>query len=180
MRKFLEIGKITKLQGLKGEVRVQYYCDEPEMLCDFETLYLGKEHTPVQPQRARYLKSDVAVLKLKGIDTPEAAEKLIGKMLYFDRGDIELPEDTWFIQDIIGLEVYDADSGKFYGKVDDIYQNGTADVYSIKTPSGGQLMFPAIPDVLLETDIDGGKIIIRPLDGLFDPEEIKETEDDKD
>ncbi len=180
MRKFLEIGKITKLQGLKGEVRVQYYCDEPEMLCDFETLYLGKEHTPVQPQRARYLKSDVAVLKLKGIDTPEAAEKLIGKMLYFDRGDIELPEDTWFIQDIIGLEVYDADSGKFYGKVDDIYQNGTADVYSIKTPSGGQLMFPARPDVLLETDIDGGKIIIRPLDGLFDPEEIKETEDDKD
>ena len=180
MRKFLEIGRITKLQGLKGEVRVQYYCDEPEMLCDFETLYLGKEHTPVQPQRARYLKSDVAVLKLKGIDTPEAAEKLIGKMLYFDRGDIELPEDTWFIQDIIGLEVYDADSGKLYGKVDDIYQNGTADVYSIKTPSGGQLMFPAIPDVLLETDIDGGKIIIRPLDGLFDPEEIKETEDDKD
>ena len=180
MRKFLEIGRITKLQGLKGEVRVQYYCDEPEMLCDFETLYLGKEHTPVQPQRARYLKSDVAVLKLKGIDTPEAAEKLIGKMLYFDRNDIELPEDTWFIQDIIGLEVYDADSGKLYGKVDDIYQNGTADVYSIKTPSGGQLMFPAIPDVLLETDIDGGKIVIRPLDGLFDPEEIKETEDDKD
>ena len=49
-------------------------------------------------------------------------------MLYFDRDDIELPEDTWFIQDVIGLEVYDADTGKCYGKVDDIYQNGTADV----------------------------------------------------
>ena len=119
-KKYLEIGKITKLQGLKGEVRVQYYCDEPEMLCDFDTLYLGKEHTPVNPQKARYLKADVAVLKLKGVDTPEDAEKLIGKMLYFDRDDMELPEDTWFIQDIIGLEVYDADSGKLYGKVETV------------------------------------------------------------
>ncbi|MBR5088874.1 MAG: 16S rRNA processing protein RimM [Ruminiclostridium sp.] len=171
-KQFLEIGRITKLQGLKGEVRVQYYCDEPEMLCEFETLYLGKDHTPVEPQRARYLKSDVAVLKLKGIDTPEDAEKLIGKLLYFDRDDIELPENTWFIRDVIGLEVYDADTGKCYGKVDDVYQNGTADVYSIKTPSGGQLMFPAIPEVLLDTDLDAGKITIRPLEGLFDPEVI--------
>lgn len=172
-KKYLEIGKITKLQGLKGEVRVQYYCDEPEMLCDFETLYLGKDRSPVEPQRCRYLKNDVAVLKLKGVDSPEAAEKLIGKMLYFDRDDIDLPEDTWFIQDVIGLDVYDADSGKCYGKVDDIYQNGTADVYSIKTPSGGQLMFPAIPEVLIETDIEGGRITIRPLEGLFDPEVIE-------
>ena len=176
-RQFLEIGRITKLQGLQGEVRVQYYCNEPEMLCDFDTLYLGKEHTPVNPQKARYLKADVAVLKLKGVDTPEDAEKLIGKMLYFDRDDMELPEDTWFIQDIIGLDVYDADSGKLYGKVDDIYQNGTADVYSVKTPSGAQLMFPAIPEVLLDTDTEAGRITIRPLDGLFDPEVI---EDDKD
>jgi len=175
-KEFLEIGKITKLQGLKGDVRVQYYCDEPEMLCDFETLYLGREHTPVHPKKVRYLKSDVAVLRLDGTDTPEDAEKLIGKMLYFRRDDIELPENTWFIQDVIGLEVYDADTGKCYGKVDDVYQNGTADVYSIKTSSGGQLMFPSIPEVLLETDIEGGRITIRPLDGLFDPEEIKDDE----
>ncbi len=177
MKKYLEIGKITKLQGLKGEIRVQYYCDDPEMLCEFDTLYLGKERRPVEPQRARFLKNGVAVLKLSGVDTPEAAEKLIGKMLYFDRDDIELPDDTWFIQDVIGLEVYDADSGKCYGKVDDIYQNGTADVYSIKTPGGAQLMFPAIPEVLLETDIEGGKITIRPLEGLFDPEAVRDDTD---
>ena len=177
MKKYLEIGKITKLQGLKGEVRVQYYCDDPEMLCEFETLYLGKEHSPVRPKKARYLKADVAVLKIEGVDTPEAAEKLIGKMLYFDRDDMELPEDTWFIQDVIGLDVYDADNGKLYGKVDDIYQNGSADVYSIRTPGGSQLMFPAIPDVLLETDIEGGKIVIRPLEGLFDPEAVADDKD---
>ena len=72
MRKqYLEIGKITKLQGLKGEVRIQFYCDDPEMLEEFTELYLDKAKTPVSVEKSRYLKSDVAVIKLKGIDTPE-------------------------------------------------------------------------------------------------------------
>ena len=170
-KQYLEIGKITKLQGLKGEVRIQYYCDDAEMLEEFPELYLDKVKTPVTIEKSRYLKSDVAVIKLKGVDTPEEAQKYIGKMLYFNRDDAELPEDTWFIQDIIGLSVVDADSGRVYGKVDDIYQNGSADVYSVKTPEGKQLMFPAIPEVLLETDIDGGRLVIRPLKGLFEDEE---------
>lgn len=173
---YLEIGRITKLQGLKGEVRMQYYCDDVEVVEEFRSLYLGKEKTEVEIERVRYLKSDVCVIKIAGYDTPEAAEKLIGKTLYFDRDDVELPEDTWFIRDIIGLSVVDADNGRVYGKVDEIYQNGSADVYSIKTPDGKQLMFPAIPEVLLETDIEGGKIVIRPLKGLFDDaEELHEN-----
>ena len=176
-KQYLEIGKITKLQGLKGEVRVQYYCDDAEMLEEFPELYLDKAKTPVTVERSRYLKSDVAVIKLKGVNTPEEAQKYIGKMLYFNRDDAELPEDTWFIQDIIGLSVVDADSGRVYGKVDDIYQNGSADVYSVRTPEGKQLMFPAIPEVLLETDIDGGRLIIRPLAGLFEDEEEIRDED---
>ncbi len=169
MRKqYLEMGKITKTQGLKGEVRMQYYCDSPDDLEEFNILYMGKEKTEVELEKSRYLKSDVAVIKIKGIDTPEAAQKLIGKILYMNRDDVELPEDVWFIQDIIGLEVVDNDNGTVYGKVDEIYQNGGADVYSIKTPDGAQLMFPAIPEVLIKTDIDEGKIYIRPLEGLFD------------
>ena len=169
MRKqYLEMGKITKTQGLKGEVRMQYYCDSPDELEEFNVLYMGKEKTEVELEKSRYLKSDVAVIKIKGIDTPEAAQKLIGKMLYINRDDVDLPEDVWFIQDIIGLEVIDADDGTVYGKVDEIYQNGSADVYSIKTPDGKNLMFPAIPEVLISTDIDEGKITIRPLEGLFD------------
>ncbi|MBQ8841588.1 MAG: 16S rRNA processing protein RimM [Ruminiclostridium sp.] len=169
MRKqYLEMGKITKTQGLKGEVRMQYYCDSPDMLEEFDVLYMGKEKAEVEIEKSRYLKSDVAVIKIKGVDTPEDAQKLIGKILYLNRDDVELPEDVWFIQDIIGLEVVDADDGTVYGKVDEIYQNGGADVYSIKTSDGKQLMFPAIPEVLINTDVDNGKIEIRPLDGLFD------------
>ena len=174
MRKqYLEIGKIVATQGLKGEFRVQYYCDSAEVICSFDRLFLGKEKQEFEVTNARPHKT-LAILKLEGIDTVEQAKALVGKMLYMNRDDAELPEDVYFIQDLIGLTVKDADSGKIYGKIDDVYQNGAADVYSIKTEKGGQLMFPAIPEVLLDVDIDGGEMIIRPLDGLFeDEEEIK-------
>lgn len=181
MRKqYLEMGKITKTQGLKGEVRMQYYCDSPDLLEEFDVLYMGKDKTAVQLEKSRYLKSDVAVIKLAGVDNPEDAQKLIGKILYINRDDVELPEDVWFIQDIIGLEVVDNDKGIVYGKVDEIYQNGGADVYSIKTADGKQLMFPAIPEVLIKTDIDEGKIYIKPLDGLFEIYEGKGENGDED
>lgn len=167
-QQFLEAGRITKLQGLKGELRMQYYCDGPERLDGLKTLYLDKGKTPVGLTASRYLKSDVTVVKLEGIDTPEDAQKLIGRTLYLNRNDLALSEDEWFIADLIGLSVVDADNGRVYGKIDEIYQNGSTDVYSLRTPEGKQYLFPAIPEVLLETDLDGGKVVIRPLPNLFE------------
>ncbi len=179
-KQFLEMGKITKLQGLRGEVRMQYYCDSPDVLEEFDTLYLDKEKKAVRLENVRYLKSDVAVIKLVGVDSPEEAQKYIGKTLYMNRDDAQLPDDVWFIQDIIGLSVEDADSGRVYGRIDEIYQNGGADVYSLRTPEGRQLMFPAIPEVLIKTDIDGGRLFIRPLPNLFEIYENEGEQNDKD
>lgn len=178
MRKqFLEAGKLTKTQGLKGELRMQYYCDGPERLDGLKTLYLDKGKTPVGLVSSRYLKSDVAVVKLAGIDTPEEAQKLIGRTLYLNRDDLALSEDEWFIADLIGLSVEDADSGRVYGKLDEIYQNGSTDVYSLRTPEGKQYLFPAIPEVLIETDLNEGRIRIRPLPNLFEIYEGNDHED---
>ena len=99
------------------------------------------------------------------------------KTLYMNRDDAELPEDTWFIADLIGLEVRDADSGRVYGKIDEVMQNGPTDVYSIKTPAGKQQLFPAIPEVLLEVNVDGGYMVIRPLPNLFELEGEPEGDD---
>ena len=87
---------------------------------------------------------------------------------YLDREDAELEEGLYFIQDIIGLTVKDADSGIVYGKITDVYQNGASDVYSIRREDGTELMFPCIDEVVLKTDIDAGEMIIRPLPGLFE------------
>ena len=170
MQQYLEIAKITATHGIRGEVRCQYYCDTAEVLCDFDTLYFDKGAKAVNITRA-YPHKNVVVMKLEGVDSIEQAQPLIGRILYLDRDDAELDEDLFFIQDIIGLTVRDADTGEVYGKITDVYQNGAADVFSIKKADGKELMFPNISEVVLETDIEGGEMIIRPLKGLFDDED---------
>ncbi len=174
-KRFLEAAKLTKTVGLRGELRAQLYCDDCSLLTEFD-LYLGKEHNPVTVTSAVSLKNDMCRIKIKGINTVEEAQPLAGKMLYLDREDAQLPPDTWFIADIIGLPVYDVDSGVKYGVIDEVLQNGPTDVYSIKTDSGKQLLFPAIPEVLIDVDIEGEKIQIRPLEGLFDEDNESDNE----
>lgn len=172
-KRFLEAARITKTVGLRGEMRAQLLCDGCRILTDFD-LVLGKERSPVKVLSAVPLKNDMCKIRLEGIETAEQAQKLAGKILYLDREDADLPEDTWFIADIIGLPVYDAESGELYGKVTEILQNGPADVYCLKTSEGRELLFPAIPQVLKKVDIDGERIEIEPLKGLFDgQEEVK-------
>ena len=168
MRKqFLEIGKIVATQGLGGEVRVQYYCDSADVICSFDRLFLGKDKQELEVEKARPHKT-LAVLKLGGIDNVDEAKTIVGKMLYMDRDDVELPEGVNFIQDLIGLEVVDADSGESYGKITDVSQTGANDVYHIADEKGNVKLIPAIPEVVAETDIEGGIMKITPLEGLFD------------
>ncbi len=167
MKQFLETAKIVSTQGIRGEVRCQYYCDSPDILCEFETLYFDKGKTPVRITRA-YVHKNVVVLKIEGVDSIEDAQKLIGKILYMDRDDVELPEGTYFIQDIIGMTVKDFNTGEVYGKISDVYQNGATDVYSIKKENGRELMFPYIDDIVKSIDTDAGEMLIVPLEGLFD------------
>jgi len=166
LKKYLEIGKIVAVQGLRGEVRVEPWCDSPEFLCAFDTLYSGKDKAPVEIVRSRPHKN-IVLMKIEGVDTPEQAQMLRGKVLYMDRDDVELDEGTYFVQDLIGLEVSDADSGKIYGTLSGVSATGANDVYEIKD-GDKEYLIPAIPDVIVKTDIEGGKMLIRPIDGLFD------------
>lgn len=173
MKQFLEIAKIVATQGVRGEVRCQYYCDSPEVLCEFDELYLDKGARSVHVIRA-YPHKNVVIMRIEGVDTVEKAQTLIGKMLYIDRSDAELDDNLYFIQDIIGLTVRDADTGEIYGKISEVYQNGAADVYSIKKENGTELMFPCIDEVVKKVDIEGGEMLITPLPGLFDEDKDEE------
>lgn len=165
MRKeFLECGKIVAPQGLRGEVRVEPWCD-PGFLAEFRVLYLNG--SPVKVEKARVQKNMV-IIKLEGPETRDEALALRGKLLYLHRNDADLEEGEYFVQDLIGCAVVDADTGKDYGAVYDVRPTGANDVYYLRDPSGKERLVPAIPDVVLEKDIDGGIIKIRPLEGLFD------------
>lgn len=165
-KEFLEAGKIVTTHGIKGEVKIMPYTDVPELLCDFDRLFIGKKHEEVFIERSRVFKNTV-IAKIEGVDTPEAAEKLRNKLLYMHRDDLELVDGTYFIQDLIGIEVRDADTEQVYGTIADVMQTGANDVYVVKG-NDREYLVPAIADVVITTDIEGGAMTIRPLDGLFD------------
>lgn len=166
-KNFLEIGKVVTTHGIMGEIRVYPWCDTPDFLTEFDTLYLHKGAKPVSVERARVHKN-VVILKLAGIDTMEAAQGLRDQILYASREDMPLEEGEYFVQDLIGLQVVDADTKEVYGTLSDVSQTGANDVYHIAVPGKPEKLVPAIKDVIVRTDLEGGVMEIRPLKGLFD------------
>lgn len=165
MVKYLEIGQIVSTHGIKGEVRVQPWCDSPEYFCKFKKLY-NKDGTKVYDMKQSRPHGNMVIAKIGGIETVEEAQTLRNRILYMDRSDAKLPEGSYFVADLIGLDIYD-EQGKFYGKLTDVLKTGANDVYEI-TDGDRAYYIPAIPSVVLSTDIEGGKMLIWPMEGLFE------------
>ncbi|MBR6313683.1 MAG: 16S rRNA processing protein RimM [Clostridia bacterium] len=168
-RDYLEVGKIVSTHGIKGEVRVDPWCDGPAFLKQFKTLYYDKNGARPVAVKACRPHSNIAILKLEGVDTVEAAAALRNKVLFMARADASLPDNHFFIQDLIGCRVCDADAPeKQYGVLTDVSTTGANDVWHVTDDSGKEYLLPAIPPVVIDTDIDNERILIRPLKGIFD------------
>ncbi|MCQ2459646.1 MAG: ribosome maturation factor RimM [Ruminococcus sp.] len=165
-KEYLEAGKIVNTHGIRGEVKIMPYTDTPELLAEFDRLFIGKNHDELTILNARPSKNMV-IAKIEGVDNPEDANKLRNKILYMHRDDLELDEDTYFIQDLIGMIVKDADNDTVYGEISDVLQTGANDVYVIKGEDR-EYLIPAIPDVVVSTDTENDIMTIHVLEGLFD------------
>ena len=107
-------------------------------------------------------------MKLDSIDTVEDAQKLRNKTLYMNRKDAKLNKGDWFIQDLIGCTVFDADdNSKQYGKLTNVAQTGANDIWFIEN-NGKEYIIPAIKDVVINVDVENESVFIRPLRGIFD------------
>ena len=161
-KKYLEAGQIVNTHGIRGEVKIVPWCDTPEFLCDFDVLYLdGKA---VQVESARAHKGNV-IVKLAGISDVNAAMCLKNKVVSIDRSNVELPEGRHFIADLIGLEVCDAASGAVLGVIDDVLSLPANEVYLVKG-GGKEYMIPAVDEFLAETNIEGGYVRVRLIEGM--------------
>ena len=164
---YLETGKIVGTHGIKGMTRVQVWADDNEFLKQFKYIYTDKngenrlEISRVQPH------GTVALVAFKGINTIEQAEKLRNTMIYIDRNDVKLPEGRYFITDLLGCSVFDADTNELLGKITDISETGANDVWHI-TKDGKEYLVPAIDQVIVSVDTESEKIVIRPMKGIFD------------
>ena len=167
---YLEVGQIVSTHGVKGEVKVNPWCDSPDFLKKLKTLYFDKDgQKPIKVKSSRVHKN-VVLMSLEGIDSIEKASTLRNKILYMNRKDAKLDENSFFIQDLIGCAVIDADTGKSYGELCDVSSTGANDVWHIKQGSK-EYLIPAIPDVVIETKVEENLVVIRPLKGIFDDED---------
>ncbi len=170
LKEYIEAGKITGTHGIRGEMRLDAWCDSPEFLSSFKTLYLtpdGKEKWSKVTCRPH---KNVAILRVPTVTTIEEAERFRGRVVYISRKDAKLPKDKYFVQDLMGIEVFDADDGSLYGKISDVSKTGANDVWHILNDKG-EYLIPVIDEVVISVDIESEKILIRPMKGIFDDED---------
>ncbi len=167
---FLEVGRVVGTHGVRGEVRVQPWCDSPDFLVGFKTLYLDAAGVGSLAVSQSRVHKNIVLLKVKGVDTIESAEALRGKTLYISREDVRLPEGRYFVSDLIGCTVTHGDTGEILGKLTEVSETGANDVWHI-VREGQEYLIPAIPDVIVSVDVDAASVVIRPLKGIFDHED---------
>lgn len=168
MRKeFLETGEVVGTHGIKGFVRIKPWADDG-FFEKLKRVFIGNEKTEIKVLSAK-AHGNVIIANLEGIDSIEKAESLRNKTVYVKRDDVSPPENKYFISEIIGADVYDADTNEFLGKLCDVSSTGANDVWHIKSCSK-EYLIPAIPQVIVSVDIFNDKIVIRPIKGIFDDE----------
>lgn len=167
MQEFLEIGQIVNTFGIKGMIKVNPFTDDITRFDRLKKVYVEKSKIKkeYEIEEIKYHKNMV-LIKFKGIDSVEEAESLRNSYLKVDRKDEpELEEGTYYIVDLLGLDVY-SDQGESLGKLDDIFNNGSTDIYVVKDEMGKQLLLPAISDVIKKIDLEEKKVIVHILKGL--------------
>ncbi len=173
-REFLQIGEIVSTHALKGEIKVKPWCDSVDVISSLEYLYIndGRKiaEQAIEIENVKEHKG-MAIIKLDGVDTVEDGAALRGKVLYARREDIPIDEDSYFIVDLIGMQVYNIDSDELIGELIDITPTGANDVYHIKSTVGKIYLVPAIKQVVKDINTSTKTMKIRPLEGLLDDED---------
>ncbi|MBE5821468.1 MAG: ribosome maturation factor RimM [Clostridiales bacterium] len=166
---YIEIGQIVNTQGLKGEVKVMPFTDDINRFDDLKKIYveINSNKELLNIEKVRYVKNMV-ILKFKGKDRIEDIEKYKGKYIFIDETDkLDLPEDTFYISDLIGLDVIDNSNNNSIGKIVDIFSTGSNDVYVVKSEDGKEILLPAIKQVINNIDLINKKVIVNLIEGLL-------------
>ena len=160
-QQYLQTGKIVSTHGVRGELKIMPWADDPEFLLDFDTIYLGGK--PCRVVSSRVQKTCVLV-KLAGIDTVEAASALRDQVVSIDRADAQLPQGSIFIADLLGLPVYDGETP--IGRLTDVMSTPANDVYVVKGKDGQEHLIPAVPEFILDIDADEKTIRVHLIEGM--------------
>lgn len=165
MKQYLEIAKIVGTHGVKGDVKLEIWCDSPNTIKKIKTLYFSEDGARAVAISNLRMHGKAMLAHLAGYENPEEAASLRGKILYANRDDVPHGKNEVFIADLIGLPVIDSDTGAVYGTLRDVIENPANNLYEIKTRTG-TVLIPAVAEFIVKLDIESG-IYIRPIPGMF-------------
>ena len=157
--RYLEAGEIVGTHGVRGEVKILPWADGPEFLTLFDVFYLDGTAYPVESCRVH---KTMALARLQGVDTVEAAQALRGRVVRVDREGLELEEGTVFIADLMGLPVFAGDEE--IGKIADVLTMPGNDVYVVRGEH--EYMIPAVGEFLEEVNVDEGFVRVKLIEGM--------------
>ena len=168
MTKYLEIGQIVNTFGIKGMVKVKPFTDDNKRFKKKKKVYIKNKEKlkEYQIEEVKYHK-DMILIKFRGIQNPEQANLLRNSYLMIDREEEKpLEEGTYYIVDMIGMDVY-TDEGEKLGNIEDIFNTGSNDIYVVKNELGKQILLPAISDVVKNIDMENKKMVVHLISGLI-------------
>jgi 16S rRNA processing protein RimM len=162
---YLSLGFLRRPHGVRGEIIMDLHTDFPERLRKGRKLFVGEDHKPMSLEAIRPHGKGM-LIKLKTIDTPEAAGQFRNQWVYAAMKDLPpLAEGQHYQHELLGIEVID-DNGNPLGKLVEIIETGANDVYVVKDDSGKEILLPNIPSVVLDLDFDRRIMKVHLLEGL--------------
>jgi len=167
-KEFVVIGKVVSTQGNKGEVNVMPLTDLIDRFKNLDNVFLRNKNSQaiLNVEKVR-VRKDRVILKLKDIENIKEAKMIVGSFLEVERKNaVKLSKDAYFIFEIIGLEVY-TENNIFLGKIENVINTGSNDVYVVKRKDKEELFIPAILDVVKDIDLEKKRITIHLVDGLI-------------
>ena len=166
---FVIVGRITKPHGVKGALKVDPITDDPQRFKTLKSVRVGPEDDPgdsIDIARIQF-QNKFVILSFEGIETREDADAFRGQYLYISQDELmPLPDDSVYIFELIGLEVY-TNKNEFVGIVKDVREFPANDMFVVEKDDH-EYLIPDVPDIVKDVDPDSGKIIINPVEGLLE------------
>lgn len=162
---YLIVGRVVRPHGVRGDIAMKIMTDYPERLTDIETLYIGPDVEPYIIERVRSHKIGL-LIKFKEINSRDEAEALRDQFVYVHISNaIPLEEGEYYLYELEGIRVV-TDEGEELGTLTDYIETGANDVYIVSKPEGGEILLPAIPDVIKDVNLEEKVMTVKLLEGL--------------
>ena len=167
MQNYLPACKIVSTHGVRGEMKALPLCDGAAFLAKFKRLFASADGAGESRVLGVRAQGNVILLRLDGVTDMDAARAQVGRTYYLAKADAKLPRGRYFIDDLLGCDVVDADTDRIYGQLTNVDRPAAQDIYTVTDGAGEEHMLPAVPEFVKKIDIDARKIFVTPIEGMF-------------